>query len=716
MHYLIKNFKFLFLAALISSASCSFTTKNFDNPDRDKMLIDLITYVIDKAHFEKRAIDDEFSEAVFDAFINQLDPLKNYFYSSDIKEFSKYKHQIDNQIQNQNIDFFNVVYERFIERREQSAEFYKELLAQPFDFKVDEEINTDYDNIEYAANKQELKERWRKYLKFSVLSSLYNLSKENDTRVENEADYQKKSFAELEKEARESMISTFEDFYVFQQDLNRNDYFSIYLNSVVEQFDPHTNYMAPYDKDRFDVAMSGKLEGIGARLQKQRESVKVVEVIIGGPAWRGEELEVGDLILKVKQENEDEFISIGSMRLDDAVNLIKGPKGTSVTLNVKKVDGTFKDITIKRDVVEIEETYAKSSVIKKGDKSYGIIDLPRFYFDMEDRRARNAATDIKEEIIKLKNENIEGLIIDLRNNGGGSLKTAIDIAGLFIERGPVVQVLDGAGKVETLEDRDRTVLWDGALVLLVNEFSASASEILAAAMQDYKRGVVIGSQQTYGKGTVQNLLDLNQWLHNNPHGDLGGLKITTQKFYRINGGSTQLEGVKSDIVIPDRFSYLEMGERDYKNPMAYDKINPAKFSPVNTYSNLDEVLANSRKRVAENQQVQLVEKQARWIKNQNDLYLVPLNFDKYVAEIKLNEEVTKEFDALSEYQNNLVFVSHLQDTKLKKLDSVLAEKKERWHKNLAQDIYVEEAVYVLEELKLATNSAIKRPEELVNKG
>lgn len=485
---------------------------------------------------------------------------------------------------------------------------------------------------------------------------------------------------------------------------------------MVEQFDPHTNYMAPYDKERFDVAMSGKLEGIGARLQKQRESVKVVEVIIGGPAWRGEELEVGDLILKVKQEDEDEFVSIGGMRLDDAVNLIKGPKGTKVTLNIKKVDGTFKDIQIMRDVVEIEETYAKSSIIKKDDKSYGIIDLPRFYFDMEDRKARNAASDIRDEIIKLKNENIEGLIIDLRNNGGGSLKTAIDIAGLFIDRGPVVQVLDGSGKIETLEDRERGVLWDGSLVLLVNEFSASASEILVAAMQDYKRGVVIGSKQTYGKGTVQNLLDLNQWLHNNPHGDLGGLKITTQKFYRIDGGSTQLEGVKSDIVIPDRYSYLEMGEREFDNPLAYDKIRPANFKPVNSYYNLEEVLENSRKRIEKNSQIQLIDKQARWIKKQNDEHIIPLNFDKYVAEIEKNEEATKEFDALSEYQNNLVFVSHIQDTQQKKLDSLLMEKKERWHKSLSQDIYVEEAVNVLQELKLASEFNIQQPEKIVNKG
>src|SRR5690606_14828298 len=280
------------------------------------------------------------------------------------------------------------------------------------------------------------------------ISAGNNFPSDND-RSENKKDpnFVAKSDAEIEKEARESTISSLEDYFSFMDDLNRDDYFAIYINAIVEEFDPHTNYMAPQMKDRFDTAMSGKLEGIGARLQKQRESVKVVEIISGGPAWRGEKLEVGDLITRVRQDGETESVSIGGMRLDDAVNLIKGPKGSKVTLTIKKVDGTFQDITITRDVVELEETYAKSAVIEKEDKKFGIIDLPRFYFDMSNYNSRNAATDVKEEVKRLKSEGVEGLVLDLRNNGGGSLKTAIDIAGLFIDKGPVVQIASGDGKI-----------------------------------------------------------------------------------------------------------------------------------------------------------------------------------------------------------------------------------------------------------------------------
>ncbi|MEX2349940.1 MAG: carboxy terminal-processing peptidase, partial [Flavobacteriaceae bacterium] len=574
-------------------------------------------------------------------------------------------------------------------------------------------------------------QRWKQQLKFSTISTFYDLKEEqrfklegptkededsasesesmtnnedafssSESKVGADEDFTPKSDSELEIEARESTLSSLEDYYSFIDDLKREDYFSIYVNAIVEQFDPHTNYLAPQDKDRFDVAMSGKLEGIGARLQKQRETVKIVEIISGGPAWRSEELEVGDLITRVRQEDETESVSIGGMRLDDAVGLIKGAKGTQVTLTVKKVDGTFQDITLTRDVVELEETYAKSAVIDTENRTFGIIELPRFYFDMQDYKARNAASDVKEEVIRLKEEGMEGLVLDLRNNGGGSLKTAIDIAGLFIEKGPIVQVASGNGDIDVLEDKDKNIEWDGPLVILVNEISASASEILAAAMQDYKRAIVIGSKQTYGKGTVQNVIDLNRWMRNNEHGDLGALKVTTQKFYRVNGGSTQLEGVKSDVVVPDRYSFIDVGERDYENPLPYDKIAPANYSSWDGYIDFEETIANSKARMADSEQLKTIEKQARWIKERRDNNIVPLNYEKYIADIEQNKEKSKEFESLSEYENQLKFSSHVKESDMKALDSTLAEKRNRWHKNLGQDVYVEEAVHVLEDLKL----------------
>ena len=511
---------------------------------------------------------------------------------------------------------------------------------------------------------------------------------------------EKLSLAELEEKARNSTKNSFKEYFDFTEDLERKDYFAVFLTTLVEEFDPHTNYFAPPDRDRFDLRMSGKLEGIGARLQKKNDYINVVEIISGGPAWRGEHIEVGDIILKVKQEDEDESVSVVGMRIDDAVKLIKGPKGTQVILTVKRVDGTIEEEVITRDVVELEETYAKSTVIEKEERKFGLIHLPQFYFDMENYKERNAASDVKKEIEKLKEEGVMGIVLDLRDNGGGSLKTAVDIGGLFIKEGPIVQVASRGGKKEVLNDKNNEVAWEGPLVILVNELSASASEILAAAMQDYKRAIIIGSKQTYGKGTVQNLIDLNQWLRKNDMGDMGALKLTTQKFYRVNGGSTQLEGVKSDVIMPDRYSYIDIGERDYDNPLPYDKIEPAKYEVWNGYIDIEETIKKSQERIKQSESLALIEQNAVWIKSKRDEMEVDLNFEVYRSEIEKRKEEGKKFDSIGSYDNKLKYRSLPYEVQLMRQDTTLQEKRKRWHKNLAKDVYVEEAINVLEDLRL----------------
>ncbi|QIE59390.1 tail-specific protease [Rasiella rasia] len=713
-----KNLKILFLGVVMAVTSCSFTTKEFNDPDKDKVLLDLITYVLEKGHYNPSDMDDAFSEGVFEDFINTLDPLKRYFIASDIEEFSAYKTQIDDQIKTKDLTFFNLVYSRFVKRMEEGKKRYVEVLEQPFDYTLDEVINVDYDNLVYVKNEKEMKDRWRQQLKFSTLSNYYDLVDEKEVSEKNQKEAIEKgeeytpsenaglSSAEIEEKSRSQTRTSLEEYYEFTDDLERKDYFATFLTTVVEEFDPHTNYFAPPDRDRFDLRMSGKLEGIGARLQKKNDYIKVVDVISGGPAWRGEHIEVGDLITKVRQEDEKEAISVVGMRVDDAVKLIKGPKGSKVTLTIKGVDGTTRDETIVRDVVELEETYAKSTVIEKSDKTFGLINLPAFYFDMENYKERNSASDVKQEIIRLKEEGVEGLVLDLRNNGGGSLRTAVDIAGLFIKEGPVVQVSTSSGK-EVLKDDDKGLLWDGPLVILVNELSASASEILAAAMQDYKRAIIIGSKQSYGKGTVQNLVDLNQWLRKNDMGDMGALKLTTQKFYRVNGGSTQLEGVKSDVVMPDRYSYIDVGERDYDNPLPYDKIEPAKYDVWDGYVDFDQAIAKSNARMAKSEQLALIDENARWIKKRRDELDVSLNFEEYYAEIERRKEETKKFDAIDTYDNKMSYRSLPNEIELMRQDTTLREKRKRWHKNLAKDIYVEEAINVLEDLKITNIKAKK---------
>ena len=410
--------------------------------------------------------------------------------------------------------------------------------------------------------------------------------------------------------------------------------------------------------------------------------------------------EVGDQILKVKQEDENESINVVGMRLADAIKYIKGPKGTVVTLTLKKVDGTIQDISITRDVVELEETYAKSSIVEKEGKTFGVINLPKFYISFEDYNERNAASDIKKEILRLKEEGVEGLVMDLRNNGGGSLQTVVDIAGLFIEEGPIVQVKTTGSAKEVLADKDKSIVWDGPLVILVNELSASASEILAAAMQDYKRGIVIGSKQTYGKGTVQTVMDLNRMVKNNTKGDMGALKFTTQKFYRINGGSTQLEGVKSDVIVPDRYSYIDIGEKNQDNPLAWDKIDAADYEVWGNYFDYDTTISKSKARMAANEQLKLIDANAQWVKKIRDRESYSLNYETYKKEMDINEEEAKRFAKLSEYQTDLTFTSLPYEVKLMDKDSVLLEKRNRWHEALAKDVYVEEAINVLHDLKM----------------
>ena len=701
---MIKNVKILVLALLLGAASCSFTTNDKDpDPEKDKVLIQLISYVLEKGHYDAKKIDDAFSAQVYTSFIDQLDPLKRYFLQSDINEFETYKDKIDDQIRGEDLTFFDLAYNRLSQRMEDAKGIYGEILNKPFDFSKEESIDTDYEHMGYAKNEKELKQRWEQQLKFNAIGSYYDKIEDRDHKTDSSAtaDAKIKTNEDLETEAREDTKNALKEYFEFADDLERQDYFTVYINAIVEEFDPHTYYFAPVDKDRFDMQMSGQFQGIGARLQKKNNEVMVTEIISGGPAWREEELEEGDIIQKVKQEKDEMATSIIGMRLDDAVELIKGPKGTEVTLVVKKkIDGSIKNITITRDVVEIEETYAKTSVVEKNDRKYGVINLPKFYFNMENTDQRNAASDVKKEIMRLKEQNAEGIILDLRNNGGGSLSTVVDIAGLFINEGPVVQVRSNGEKPEILKDRDKNILWDGPLVILVNEISASASEIMAAAMQDYKRAVIIGSKQTYGKGTVQNLYDLNRWMRDNDYGDMGALKLTTQKFYRINGGSTQLEGVKSDVVVPDRYSYIDIGERDLENPLPWDKIEPADYKVWDGYIDYDKTIKNSKDRMAKNAQLQLIDENAQWLKSKQGDNKWPLNFKAYEAKMSQNETEAKHFDALANYKTGLIYTSLPYEQEQFKQDSVLEQKRERWHESLAKDVYVEEALNVLEDLKI----------------
>jgi len=698
VEFMKRNYKVILLITVLSAVLWSFIpTEKKSDPEKDKLLLELLTMVLERGHYSPVAMDDAFSKKVYAKYLEGIDPTKRFFLQSDIEEFSKFELQIDDMIKRKDLTFFNLTNGLLLQRMQESRGIYEQVLASPFDFTSNENINVDYEKLPYAKSKKELTDRWRKQLKLQALSSITDKQKLEEDKKAKDANYTAKSFEAIEKEVRENSLKSLDEYFNFiQKELTRNDWFSIYLNAIVERFDPHTFYFSPEDKEKFDVSMSGTFEGIGARLQKKNDAVEISELISGGPAWKGKELEAGDLILKVAQGAE-EPIDVAGMRLDDVVKKIKGPKGTEVRLTVKKVDGSIKVISIIRDEVETEETFAKSSIVEKDGKRFGIIYLPKFYISFENKENRDAYKDVALEIERLKAQNIDGLVMDLRDNGGGSLETVVKMVGLFIPEGPVVQVKAPGRNPEILPDPDKKVQYEGPLVVMINNFSASASEIFAAAIQDYKRGIVVGSKHSYGKGTVQNVIDLNQFIRGNSYGDLGALKTTIQKFYRINGGSTQREGVMSDIVFPDRYTYLDMGERDEESALPWDKIAPAKYEPLPI--NYDQIISNSKKRIASNSYFKLIDENAKWIFERKDDNSFSLNLNQFKKEMAQSDAKIKKFKVLSEYNNKLKFNSLPHELVQFEKDSLLKQKRERWHEDLQKDVYMEETLNVIAEIK-----------------
>ena len=690
------KFNFLHIVAIVAIIlfGFSFSEDKFSDPNKEKLLIEVVKYVVEKGHYSTLDINDDISEKIYNTYLEQLDAQKRFFLQSDIRQFEKYKFKLDDQLKDQDLTFFNLVYETSRKRINEVKNYYEEIMNNSFDFSSNENINLDFENKSYARNSNEIKNRWRKQLKYSTLDiislKLGDSIKVIDNKTRNE------SMTLIKKNT--------DDFFDYVEEMDRDDWFANYINAFLNQLDPHTVYFNPEDKDRFDTNISGKFDGIGARLQKTEGTVKIVDIIVGGPIWKDKLLDVGDIILKVAQENQDPVNIIG-MKLDDAIKLIKGPADSFVTLTVKKISGEIKDVLIKRGVVELEELYAKSTLINKGDKNYGYISLPKFYIDFSDRKSRNSANDVKNEIIKLKNNGISGLILDLRNNGGGALQTVVDMTGLFIERGPIVQVKSTGNRKQILYDKDPQVVWDGPLVILMNKMSASASEILAGALQDYNRAVIIGNEKSFGKGTVQNVIDLNRFISNSSY-DLGALKITTDKFYRINGESVQLEGVKSDIVIPDSYKYIFNGEKDEKNPLQWDKISPANFDKWAKRDYLNKISSENQSRIDNDDYYSLINDRAQWLKDQQSNKTISLNFNSYNSFLTKQREKNKRFESLNKYENTLNFKLLKTEKQYIMSNKELLSSRNRWHRNLTKDLYLEEGVKALEMLSLLDKNII----------
>ena len=545
-----------------------------DEAAKNKVLMGVLMESIQSSHFEPKPVDDTFSEGAFELYLERLDYSKRFMLKQDVEALKAYERQIDDQINSSDFTLFDKSWDILQIRLKEAQGYYREILEKPFDFNIDESLELDEEKRDFASNRDELKDHWRKILKYQVLTRVAEMEETQNEAKENSDTAVVRTFEEMEQRAREKVLKSNDRFFERMSKWEQSDQMEVYINSLMNVFGPHTGYFAPKKKENFDISMSGQLEGIGAQLQEKDGYITVMKIVPGSASYRQGELEEKDIILKVAQEKGD-AVDITDMRLDDAVKLIRGKKGTTVRLTVKKLSGAIKEVPIVRDVVVLEETYAKSAIIQNETGArVGYINLPKFYADFNHSGGRAAAADVKIELQKLKAENVEGIIVDLRGNGGGSLRDAVEMTGHFIESGPVVQVKSRYSKPEVMIDRKAGVVYDGPLVVLQNQYSASASEIFAAAVQDYDRGIIMGSSGSFGKGTVQRFIDLDRMLTSNysEMKPIGSVKITTQKFYRINGGATQLKGVASDIIMPDRYSKFEMGEREQDFVMPWMKF------------------------------------------------------------------------------------------------------------------------------------------------
>ena len=691
----------LFLIIVLSS---SFTNPGANPNDERKfeVLVRVIMQSLDQGHYLRMNMNDEFSEKVYNLYIKRLDGGKRFLVRKDVEKMEAYRHDIDDQLKSVKFDFFKMSADLLIKRVDEAETYYKEILSEPFDYEKEETLELDPDKRSFQKNRADLKEYWRKYLKYQTISKIYSATKIQEEALEKgDSDVEEKTFEEIEKEARAKVLKTHNDWFDRIRKNEMRDRFSLFMNAVSSVYGPHTGYFPPEDKENFDISMSGRLEGIGATLQSKEGYVKVVRIVPGSPSYKQGDLEADDLILKVGQ-GKDEAVDVVDMRLDDVVKMIRGKKGTEVRLTVKKLDGSIMEIPIIRDEVIIEETYAKSALLQdsEGKSSYGYVVLPRFYADFNKRGGRSCSEDVRKEIEKLKQENIDGLVLDLRNNGGGSLSDVVRMAGLFIEKGPIVQIKSSYGTPEVLSDKDARVQYDGPLVILVNSYSASASEIMAAAIQDYGRGVIVGSPSTFGKGTVQRFFDLDHMVGDSDYKPLGAIKLTTQKFYRINGGATQLKGVVPDIVLPDFYRYIDSGEKEYEYSMPWDEIPSVDYSAWKSPYDLDKLRTNSRSRVTQSETFSLIEENAKRLKSVRDRTEYPISYAAF-ASMKKEEEVAAEKykDILKKELESLTVKPIHETMESIEQDTIQMDRWKEWEEDMRMDVYLEEAISILGDMR-----------------
>ena len=737
LRQIIMNKKFFPVLLVLTVASFFFAfsrSSKSDNPkSKNEKILHNVGLLLEQGHYSPKPIDDKFSAAVLKAFVKELDEDKSIFLKADVDSFQKYINTIDDEIHGSRLESFYFISESYSRRLKQASQFYNEILSKPFDFTKDENIVMDGDKLPYAKDDAARKEVWRKRLKYLVLTKYGDFLEERERNKDKKTlalkdsigtegkdakpavKFVYKADSTLEREARDQVRKQIGRYFTTLQNHNTSDeLFSEFLNNIATEMDPHTSYFAPIESRGFNEMMSGKFYGIGAQLKEEESKIKIASLISGGPAWKSGQMSVNDEIIKIAQGT-GEPVDVTGYAVTDAVKLIRGSEaGTEVRLTVKKADGSIKVIILKRDEIKLDDTFAKSVIIN-GEHKIGYIYLPEFYMDFENPNGARCSDDVAKEIVKLKAENVEGIVMDLRSNGGGSLPEVVKMVGLFIEDGPVCQV-KGRENVQPqqLKDRDKSVLYTGPLTVMVDEYSASASEIFAAAIQDYKRGIIVGSSSTYGKGTVQRTIPLNPesefQIGGKKSEDLGTVKLTLQKFYRINGGATQLRGVTPDVIIPDRYELAKTREKDNPTALSWDEISKADYKPwVSTYST-DAVVAAANEQIKTSTTFAGIKKQIEWIYKQNDKEY-PLNLVKYQFEQKELKSAYKNLDSL--YAGKGGMVKNLEADSAKFTDvTKMAPDKDKVEKNkqfmnrVKADIYIDETVKIINNMITQSNLAL----------
>ncbi|MCC3153167.1 carboxy terminal-processing peptidase [Hymenobacter sp. BT770] len=681
-------------------------------PPRDQVVLGTMLQGLGVLHYQPEKLDDQFSQRVFDLYLKRVDVNKQLLLAPEVAQLRQYQTKIDDELKGGTHEFLDVTSKLLSKRTLEIQALYRQILAKPFDFTVQESLETSPEKAAFAPTAAVQREQWRKLLKYQTLAQLSELMDEEARKKDKPlaaatpgtspaaTSERPRTPAELEAAARKRVLKYYDEYFADQLQNDDNDHLAEFANVIANTYDPHTEYFAPIARDNFDIAMSGRLEGTGAQLQEDEGHLKVTDIVAGSASFRQGELKVGDIILRVAQ-GAAEPVSVEGMRFEKAVKLIRGPKGTEVRLTVRKPDGAVVVIPIIRDVVVIEETYAQSAIIKQGGKNYGYIHLPGFYADFGGKGGRSSAADVKTELAKLSKENVAGVILDLRYNGGGSLQDAVEMGGLFVPSGPMVQVKAGRGRPTALDDKDPQVQYAGPLVVMVNKYSASASEILAAAMQDYRRAIIVGST-TYGKGTVQQIIDLDNAVSPEAKAlkPLGSLKLTIQKFYRVNGGSTQFKGVVPDITLPDALTSFAKGEQESEYPLLWDEISPAAFQPSNTVPAIDKLRAASAARVAASPGFRLITDATQRATVRRKQTNLSLNLAAYRAAQQQVRDANKQQTAAQNALPSLEVAQLTADASVAGSDSAATKRAARFLKPLRKDAALAEAVAVIgDELK-----------------